>query len=269
MNCWSGCVAPDRMLPLHGIGVLVTRPRQQAAALCRLLEAEGARVERFPAIEIEPIEALRAGRLGELDRFGLIVFTSTNAVRYGAALLEQRRDLPLAAIGPATARALNQAGYRVSVQSSEGADSESLLRHPKLNAIAGEQVLLVKGKQGRELLEQELVRRGAQIALAEVYRRECPRPSARQMSVLEARFAAHEIHAVTATSVEITANLLALATPRLRRAFDAVHWVVPSARIAESLRDGGVVAPTLLARSAEDQDLVSVLIDWRARESGA
>ena len=259
------------MLPLHGIGVLVTRPRQQAAALCRLLEAQGANVERFAAIEIEPIDDRRewAARVGDLGQFGLIIFTSSNAVKYGAMLLEQRRDLPLAAIGPATARALNQAGYRVSVQSLEGADSESLLRHPKLNAVAGERVLLIKGKQGRELLEQELARRGAELALAEVYRRECARPDAAEIAALEARFAAHEIDAITATSVEIAANLLALATPRLRRAFDAVHWVVPGARVAESLREAGVKAPSLLARSAEDQDLVSALVDWRARESGA
>jgi len=259
------------MLPLHGIGVLVTRPRQQAAALCRLLEAQGASVERFPAIEIEPIDERRdwAARCGDLRQFGLIIFTSANAVRYGAALLEQRRDLPLAAIGPATARALNLAGYRVAVQSPEGADSESLLRHPKLSAVAGVRVLLIKGSQGRELLAQELARRGALLVEAEVYRRECARPSAREMSALEARFAAHEIHAVTATSAEIAANLLALATPRLRRAFDTVHWVVPSVRVAESLREGGVKAPSLLARSAEDQDLVSALIDWRASESGA
>jgi uroporphyrinogen-III synthase len=259
------------MLPLHGIGVLVTRPRQQAAGLCRLLEAQGARVERFAAIEIEPIDERREweARCGDVDRFGLIIFTSANAVRYGAALLEQRRDLPLAAIGPATARALNQAGYRVSVQSIEGADSESLLRHPKLNAVAGERVLLVKGRQGRELLEQELVRRGADLAVAEVYRRACPRPSEAEMSTLEARFAAREIHAVTATSVEIAANLLALATPKLRRAFDGVHWVVPSARVAQSLRASGVKGPALLARSAEDQDLLSVLIDWRAAASEA
>ena len=47
-------------------------------------------------------------------------------------LLEQRRDLNLAAIGPATLRALNQAGYRVAVQPAGGFDSESLLRHPRL-----------------------------------------------------------------------------------------------------------------------------------------
>jgi uroporphyrinogen-III synthase len=259
------------MLPLHGIGVLVTRPRHQAAALCRLLEAQGALTLRFSSVEIEPIEARRElkARLGDLDQFGIIIFASANAVRYGAALLEEGRNLALAAVGPATARALNQAGYPVAVQSAEGADSESLLRHPRLNAVAGERILLVKGSHGRNLLAQELARRGARLTVAEVYRRECARPSAAEMSALEARFAAREIQAVTATSVEIAANLLALATPALRRAFDAVHWVVPSARVAQSLREGSVTGPTLLARSAEDQDLVSALVAWRARESSA
>ncbi len=259
------------MLPLHGIGVLVTRPRHQAAPLCRLLEAQGAVTLRFSSVEIEPIGARRelAARIGDLDQFGVIIFSSTNAVRYGVALLDQRRNLTLAAIGPATARSLNQAGYRVGVQSAEGADSENLLKHPRLNAVAGERILLIKGTQGRELLEQELAGRGAQVTVAEVYRRECARPSAGELGVLEAGFAARELHAVTATSVEIAGNLLALATPALRRAFDSVHWVVASPRVAERLREGGVKGPVLLARSAEDQDLVSALVGWRAGESPA
>ena len=49
-------------------------------------------------------------------------------------LLEQKRELALAAMGPATARALNQAGYRVVGSAArKDFDSESLLRHPKLN----------------------------------------------------------------------------------------------------------------------------------------
>ena len=127
------------MLPLEGIGVLITRPSHQAASLGRLFEAEGAAAVFFPAIEIRPLADARtsAARLGCLEHFELIIFSSANAVRFGAALLDQRRDLPLAAIGPATARALNQAGYRVSVQPPEGFDSESLLRHPRLRAGRG------------------------------------------------------------------------------------------------------------------------------------
>ncbi len=259
------------MLPLHGTGVLVTRPQHQAMPLCRLLEAGGACTFRLPAIDIKPLPEQRsmASRLGPLEGFDLIIFSSSNAVRFGAALLGQRRDLALAAIGPATARALNQAGYRVAVQPADGFDSESLLKHPKLNSPAGSRILLIKGSDGRELLHQELERRGAQVTAADVYRRERAQPSAAELSALEAHFAAGAIQVITATSVEIAGSLLELATPALRRDFERAHWVVPGSRIAQSLRDRGMSGVLLQADSAEDQDLVAAIVRWRATESGA
>src|SRR5271157_3301601 len=201
------------MLPLHGIGVLVTRPQHQAMPLCRLLETSGASTFRLPAIDIRPLPEQRsmASRLGRLEAFDLIIFTSANAVRFGAALLEQRRDLPLAAIGPATARALNQAGYRVMVQPTDGFYSENLLQHPRLAAMAGKRILLMKGSGGREPLQDEFTRRGAHVTIAEVYRRERAALSADELAALEAQFAAGAIQVITATSVEIGINLLELA----------------------------------------------------------
>ncbi len=259
------------MLPLHGIGVLVTRPQQQSMPLCRLLETQGAGTFRLPAIEIKPLGERRAlaARLGPIADFDLIIFVSSIAVRFGAMLLEQKRDLTLAAIGPATARALNQAGYRVALQPAEGFDSESLLKAPRLNSLAGSRILLIKGSNGRELLQHELTRRGAQVTVAEVYRRERANPSAAELAALEVHFAAGAIQVVTATSVEIAGNLLELATPVLRREFDRVHWVVPGERIATSLRERGLAGALLQADSAEDQDLVAAIVRWRASESGA
>jgi len=259
------------MLPLQGIGVLVTRPQQQAMPLCRLLETRGASTFRFPAVDIRPLAGRRAlaARLGALEDFDLIVYSSSNAVRFGAVLLDQKRELTLAAIGPATARALNQAGYRVDVQSTEGFDSESLLRQPQLGHVAGKRILLVKGGGGRELLQQELARRGADVTVAEVYRRARPNPSAAELAALEGHFAAGAIQVITATSVEIAANLIALATPALREDFDRVHWLVPGARVAEGLREHGLKGALLQADSAEDQDLVAAVLRWRAGESGA
>src|SRR5271165_1783113 len=119
------------MTALQGVGVLVTRPEQQAMPLCRLLENQGASTLRLPAIEIKALGNRRetAARFSALEKFDVIIFTSTNAVRFGASLLDQKRDLTLAALGPATARALNQAGYRVAIQPAGTFDSESLLLH--------------------------------------------------------------------------------------------------------------------------------------------
>ncbi len=74
---------------------------------------------------------------------------------------------------------------------------------------------------------------------------------------------------ITATSLEIAANLLAIAPPALRAEFERVHWLVPGARVAAGLRELGLSAPLLQAASAEDHDLVAALLAWRAAESGA
>jgi uroporphyrinogen-III synthase len=256
---------------LHGVGVLVTRPELQAMPLCRLLETEGAHTLRLPAVDIKARGDRRAlaARLGSLENFDVIIFTSANAVRFGVSFLEQKRDLTLAAVGPATARALNQAGYRVAIQPSETFDSEGLLIHPRLEHIAGHRVLMIKGAGGRQMLQQELTRRGAIVECADVYERAPSRPSASALAAVLERFTAGDMHVITATSVEVGRNLLDMAGLALRRAFQRVHWLVPGERIASALIELGLQAPLLQAASAEDQDLVAALVRWRSRVSGA
>ncbi len=262
---------PTSPLPLAGIGVLVTRPEQQAGGLCRLLESQGAAVYRLPAMSIRehPKRRELLARLKTLPGFDLIVFISANAVRYGAEILAQRRDLAIAAVGPATARALNQAGYRVSIASSEGFDSEHLLAHPRLASLHGQRVLLVKGSGGRDLLEQQLAQRGAQVEAAPVYERRPATPAPGTLLELERRFEAGEIHLISATSLEIAGNLLALAQGALRDQFERALWVAPSARVAQGIADLGVRQPVIQSRSAEDQELLNAILRWRSTLSGA
>jgi len=257
--------------PLHGIGVLVTRAEQQAAPLCRLLEAQGASTLRLPAIEINACSDGResSARIGALDTFNLIVFTSANAVRFGSALLEQRRDLPLAAIGPATARALNESGYDVAVRPPRGFDSEALLAHPGLQHLSAQRILLIKGAGGRRMLEQELARRGADVIGVDVYQRTPANPSAAELAAVRGEFAAGRLHVITATSLDVGSRLLEIVPDELRAEFQRVHWLVPGARVAAGLRGHGLRAPLLTAASAEDQDLVAALLRWRSGGSAA
>jgi uroporphyrinogen-III synthase len=259
------------MLALHGVAVLVTRPAQQAAPLCHLLETEGATAIRLPSLEIKPCADRQElmTRLGPIEAFDLVIFTSANAVIFGAQLLNQRRGFKLAAIGPATARALDHLDYRSTLTPASGFSSEQLLLHPELQRLTDRRVLIVKGLRGRDLLRAQLAERGAQVMVAEVYQRETAKHTPEDLAVLEARFARGAIKVITATSVEIAAGLLALATPALRRDFDRVHWLVPSARVAAALRERGVAAPILQADSAEDHDLVAAIKRWRSSVSGA
>jgi uroporphyrinogen-III synthase len=258
------------MAALQGVGVLVTRPEQQSMPLCRLLEAEGAKTLRFPAIEIRAAADRReaTARVGALENFDVIIFTSANAVRFGAALLEQRRGFCLAALGPATARALNQAGYRVAIQPTDAVDSEALLRHPALQRPVGRRILIVKGVDGRPTLADKLSQDGAQVASLDVYQRLAARPDPAALTQLHEKLAADEVQVVTATSVDIASNLLAIVGNALRGELGRLPWLVPGARVADAVRTLGVTAPLIEATSAEDQVLVAALVAWRT-ESGA
>jgi uroporphyrinogen-III synthase len=256
------------MAPLHGIGVLVTRPEQQATPLCRLLEAQGAITLRLPAIDIKPILTSRA-RIGGLDTFDIILFTSANAVRYGASALQQRRGFALAAIGPATARALSEFRYDVTIKPQGGYTSEALLAHPRLEHLTGQRILLIKGVAGRQMLEQELKRRGAKVVAIDVYQRVPASPSAADLAAVQAGFEAGRLQVITATSLDVGKRLLEIASDRLHVQFRKALWLVPGERIAAGLRDLGLVAPMLSAASAEDQDLVAALRRWRSSESRA
>jgi uroporphyrinogen-III synthase len=256
------------MAPLHGIGVLVTRPEQQATPLCGLLEAQGATTLRLPAIEIHPLPEACA-RLGSLEGFDIIVFASANAVRHGAAALQHRRGATLAAIGPATARALRERGHEVTLQPQGSYTSEALLASPMLEHLAGKRVLLIKGAKGRQVLDAELARRGARVAAIDVYRRVPVSPGAADLAAVQAEFVAGRLQVITATSLEVGKQLLAIVNDELRAQFQTAVWLVPGARVAAGLRDLGLNAPLLTAASAEDQDLVTALVRWRSSESEA
>jgi uroporphyrinogen-III synthase len=250
---------------LTGIGVLVTRPAHQAHHLCQLIEAEGGAAVRYPALEIKPRPdraAVRAA-VGPPDRYDLAVFVSANAVRYGTDLLGERRDMPIAAIGQATAAALNAAGYRVSLMPEEGADSESLLALPQLADLTGQRVLIVRGPGGRELLFDSMTARGALVQYAEVYMREAAYPSLERKAEIEALWRQGGIKAYTATSVEVLEALVGIVTPRCRELMHSTALVTGSHRVADAATRLGLGSPVILADSPEDAALTHALVRWR------
>ena len=253
------------MKRLTGIGVLVTRPEHQAEHLCHLIEVEGGAAVRYPALSILPRTdraAVRAA-IGPADRFDLVVFVSANAVRFGADILGERRDLPIAAIGQSTAAAINAAGYRVSMLPAEGADSESLLAMPQLADLHGKRVLIVRGSGGRGLLLEEMAARGAQVQYAEVYTREPAHPPAERQSEVEQLWRQGGISAYTGTSVELLEALVGIVTLRCRELMDSTLLVTGSRRVADAAGRLGLGSPIVIADSPEDTALVGALVRWR------
>ena len=162
---------------LQGAGILVTRPAHQAADLCAMIESHNGVAVGFPAMRIQP--ACHEDRVKGIlqGAAGIMIFVSPNAVGYALQLLPDAAlppQLTLGAVGKGTARALQEAGYRIDLLPTEQYDSEGLLALPALQDVAGKQVVIVRGVGGRPVLGNKLRERGAEVVYAEVYRRACP-----------------------------------------------------------------------------------------------
>src|SRR5512140_1873558 len=128
-------------LPLSGLKIVVTRPRDQAARLAQGIEEAGGTSILFPLLEISPVadpKPLRelVARLGE---FNLAIFISPNAVQYGIAAIRAAGDIPpklkIATVGQGSAQALRDLGIHAIIAPRERFDSEALLALPELQGV--------------------------------------------------------------------------------------------------------------------------------------
>jgi uroporphyrinogen III methyltransferase/synthase len=158
--------------PLAGLTVAVTRARAQASDLAGQLQALGARVLQTPVIRVQSISDPAATHL-DPSPYDLICVTSANGV---SALFERLADAGLdaralagakiAAIGPASARALAEHGVIADVV-SERAVAESLVQ--ALAEIPVERVLIASARETRPVLADGLRARGAEVEVLALY----------------------------------------------------------------------------------------------------
>jgi uroporphyrinogen-III synthase len=237
MSSSPACVAP-----LTDIGVLVTRPVEQAARMVSRLREMGARPILFPALTIVAsgqVDALRA-ILSGIQPDDWLVFVSPTSVHFGLAALQLHApDLALSqlnavAVGHATATALRAAGVCNILAPEHGADSEHLLMLPEFADPSGRRVLIFRGEGGRELIADTLRALGAEVIYVECYRRICPitDPAPLRLALAELR-----IQAITAFSGETLDNLLLLIGPELVKQALSLPLFVPHPRIAQRARD--------------------------------
>lgn len=164
--------------PLRGQTVLVTRSRKQAAELTALLEAAGARVVRFPTIEVVPPadpERLEQA-LGELGRYQWLVLTSPNGVAAVRQVMERRgldasalAGVRVAAVGPGTARALKAWGVEPDLV-PERFETAYLADALVQRGVRGAEVLVARSLLGSPLLVERLREAGARVTEVEAYR---------------------------------------------------------------------------------------------------
>lgn len=242
----------NRGLPLAGKTIVVTRPRAQAETLGREIEAQGGQAFYFPLLEIAPVEDLAPLRAvgARLDAYSLAVFVSPNAVHHALPVLLEGRGWPPGlqpvAVGPGTVKALQDAGVNGCLCPRERFDSEALLELPELSAsaLAGRQVLILRGNGGRELLGDTLEARGVRVERVACYQRSGPRGGQREFL---AALAENALAGLTLSSSEALGHLLELAGPEYLARLQQLPLFVPHARIAEKARHSGFARVVLTA----------------------
>ena len=205
---------------------LVTRPRAEAAALAEALAARGIEAILEPLLEID----YRGGPVPELGGVQALLCTSANGVRALARLVDDR-ELPLLAVGEATAARARAEGF-AHVESA-GGDVEDLacLAAARLRPEAG-RLLHVAGSAVAGDLAGTLGRRGFQVERAVLYE---ARPAVRLGAATVAAFAGGEI------------DFALFFSPRTAAIFAEL---VGAAAIGEALRDVTAISLSAAADAA-------------------
>ena len=207
---------PNEVHPLAGTRILVGRARHQASSLSAGLRSLGASVVEIPFIEIRKPQSFQPldDALKNLKRYDWLVLTSVNGVE---AMWERRRKfrltrrhfqhLQIAAIGPATKRALVKSGLKVKMVPEEYV-AESVVRGLR-DKVSGKRVLLVRAKVARDVIPEELRAAGAEVDVVEAYETVIPTKSGERLRALM-KDSTRRPHLVTFTSSSTAGNFAEL-----------------------------------------------------------
>jgi uroporphyrinogen-III synthase len=206
----------ESIAPLAGWRILVSRAREQAGALSSGLRALGADVYEIPFIEIRPPRSYKSldESLKLIAEYEWLILTSVNGVHAmfeRMALLNVPKrvlsHLNIAAIGPATRKAIEQEGLKVLVTPREYV-AESVVESLS-EKVRGKRVLLCRAKIARDVIPRELRRMGAFLDVVEAYETVVPQSSRVELRAL-LRDPQRRPHAITFTSSSTVKNYVSL-----------------------------------------------------------
>ncbi len=248
------------MTPLSGKRILVTRPRAQSAGFIDQLTGLGAVPVIFPTIVIAPPEdhtPLDQAIL-HLGRYQWVVFTSANGV---AAFFQRLEALEksagdfshtrIAAIGPATARALQENGLTADFIPDEYV-AEAVAAG--IGDVSGQHILLPSADIARKTLAEELARQGAIPHDIAAYRTLPFQPKPRDIQLLE-----QGIDIATFTSSSTLQYFLKILGPHAFEILEGAVLACIGPITAQTARDHGLTVDVVAGEYTTD-GLVRALV---------
>jgi len=250
---------------MQTLTVLVTRPSHQNENLNRLLSDLGCEVIAFPTIAIEA--STPTPFLQQLDSsiksYDMALFVSRNAVDYTFRYLNVDKlptNLQLGVIGKGSWDAMQEQGVSSHIIPADSYNSEGLLASPALQQVAGSKIIIFRGQQGRNLLGDTLLQRGASVEYCEVYRRVLPQYSKVHLAELTET---HFPDVAIFTSAEGLSNAFKLLSGRQAERLRQTPWLLISERMRETARNLRHNADILIASRASDEGILQALKEWQ------
>lgn len=230
-------------MALEGKVVAITRPKEQAGKLAKLISKLGGEPYVAPTVEIKPLsnERSMAQALNKIlkGRAKFVIFMSVNGVkglfsyvrRLGLTgeLLKRLNEATVVAVGPKTRMELERRGVKASaIPRTYG--SEGVVESLKETDLRGKAVVVPRSSKASGYLTSELKKLGANVLEVPTY--ECALPTDRsKASALINDLLKGKIDVVTFTSPSAALNLFKIAGRR-----------VPAEALKECLRKTAVAA---------------------------
>ena len=204
--------------PLMGKRIVVTRAREQASELVKVLSDLGAECLECPTIKVVPPDDWKPldTAIENLFSYDWLVFTSVNGVNFFfERLFKQNRDvralsnLRTASIGPATAKRMFDFGLKSDIV-PKNYIAESVIEAFAQEDIKGKRVLLPRAKEARPILPVELAKMGAEVNEVTAYRTEEVRDN---VDILMTGLEQGTVDLITFTSSSTVKNFHAIIPP--------------------------------------------------------
>jgi len=201
--------------PLFGKRILVTRAREQASDLVKLLSDLGAECLECPTIKVVPPDDWKPldNAVENLSDYNWIVFTSVNGVKFFfERLFAKGKDvralghLKTASIGPATAKKLFDFGLKSDII-PESYRAESVVEAFQKEDIKGKKILLPRAEEARPVLPVELKKMGATVDEITAY---CTKEVRDNADILTDQLREGDIDIITFTSSSTVKNFRAI-----------------------------------------------------------
>ncbi|KTD66509.1 uroporphyrinogen-III synthase [Legionella santicrucis] len=244
---------------LKGLRILNTRPLGQAHKLTQSIRTLGGIAIELPALEIHASPSNWVSLLPDLNNVDHAIFISTNAVHYCFTQLNQLHmnwptSIQVIAIGQGTAASLQKLNIQVSAI-PEFPNSEHLLSLETLQHLEKQNVLLFKGNEGRPLIEEQLVQKGANLVILKVYQRVMPKLSP---LFVQSIWRDDLVDIILLTSEQSLLNLFKLFNKEAHDWLKNKTWVVISERLAQIASSLGINKITI----SHPSQVLNTLIDY-------